>query len=115
MTENYISPYERLPKNGETVSVITNAGKKITATFDAVCDIEIWETDYNFEKDEKVLGWKSINEGELIDIGELIGRGCCEECGEGYDNEKEWKYNTHCQLCGYPIPEEKIIKRPYGK
>jgi PHP family Zn ribbon phosphoesterase len=39
-------------------------------------------------------------------------RGCCEECGEGFDNEEEWKYNTHCEACGHPIPEHLIIKRP---
>jgi hypothetical protein len=38
-------------------------------------------------------------------------RGCCYQCGEGYDNEEEWKYNTECELCGYPIPENLIIKR----
>jgi hypothetical protein len=37
-------------------------------------------------------------------------RGCCSECGEGYDNEEEWKYNTECELCGHPIPEHLIIK-----
>lgn len=39
-------------------------------------------------------------------------RGCCPECGEGYDNEKEWLYNTECAVCGYPIPEHLIVKRP---
>jgi len=39
-------------------------------------------------------------------------RGCCSECGEGYDNEEEWLYNTECELCGYPIPEHLIVKRP---
>lgn len=38
-------------------------------------------------------------------------RGCCSECGEGFDNEEEWKYNTECELCGHPIPEHLIIKR----
>ncbi len=38
-------------------------------------------------------------------------RGCCSECGEGLDNEVEWKYNTECELCGTPIPEDKIIKK----
>ena len=36
-------------------------------------------------------------------------RGCCEECGEGFDNEEEWKYNTECAVCGEPIPEDKVI------
>ncbi len=39
-------------------------------------------------------------------------RGSCEECGEGYDNEKEWKYNTHCAVCHTPIPKHLIIKNP---
>lgn len=39
-------------------------------------------------------------------------RGCCSECGEGFDNEPEWKYNTECELCGEPIPEHLIIKKP---
>lgn len=39
-------------------------------------------------------------------------RGCCDECGEGYDNEEEWLYNTECELCGHPIPEHLIIKKP---
>jgi uncharacterized protein (DUF983 family) len=43
---------------------------------------------------------------------EEVNRGCCEECGEGYDNEPEWRYNTECELCGHPIPEHLIIKKP---
>ena len=31
------------------------------------------------------------------------GRGCCDECGEGYDNEEEWRYNTECAVCGHEI------------
>ena len=42
---------------------------------------------------------------------QVIERGCCDNCGEGYDNEEEWKYNTHCEVCGYPIPDELIIKK----
>ena len=38
-------------------------------------------------------------------------RGCCENCGEGYDNEEDWKYNTECEICGYPIPEHLIIRK----
>lgn len=42
-------------------------------------------------------------------------RGSCSECGEGYDKE-EWLYNTECELCGHPIPEGLIVKRPiYSK
>jgi len=39
-------------------------------------------------------------------------RGCCSECGEGYDNEEEWLYNTECEICGHPIPQHLIVKRP---
>lgn len=42
----------------------------------------------------------------------LADRGCCSECGEGYDNEPEWLYNTECELCGHPIPEHIIVKKP---
>jgi len=38
-------------------------------------------------------------------------RGCCSECGEGFDNDEEWKYNTVCEICGHPIPEHLIIFR----
>ena len=38
-------------------------------------------------------------------------RGSCSECGEGYDNEEEWLYNTECELCGHPIPEHLIVRR----
>lgn len=37
-------------------------------------------------------------------------RGCCDNCGEGFDNEEEWKFNTECEVCGEPIPEHLIIK-----
>ena len=37
-------------------------------------------------------------------------RGCCDNCGEGFDNEEDWKYNTECEVCGEPIPEHLIIK-----
>jgi hypothetical protein len=43
---------------------------------------------------------------------EKLDRGSCSECGEGYDNEEEWRYNTECAVCGYPIPEHLIIKKP---
>lgn len=42
---------------------------------------------------------------------EEIDRGCCSNCGEGYDNEEEWLYNTKCELCGHPIPEHLIIRQ----
>lgn len=42
---------------------------------------------------------------------ESKNRGCCDECGEGFDNEVDWRYNTHCAVCGHPIPKNKIIKK----
>lgn len=41
----------------------------------------------------------------------IMDRGCCSECGEGYDNEEEWLYNTECEVCGHPIPDNLIIKK----
>ena len=41
----------------------------------------------------------------------IIDRGCCSECGEGYDNEEGWLYNTECEVCGHPIPDNLIIKK----
>ena len=45
---------------------------------------------------------------ELVDVKD---RGCCDNCGEGFDNEEEWRYNTECEVCGEPIPEHLIIKK----
>jgi PHP family Zn ribbon phosphoesterase len=60
----------------------------------------------------------NLNEKKIIeantskeDDNEEKGRGCCSECGEGYDNEEDWKYNTECECCGHPIPENLIIKK----
>jgi hypothetical protein len=39
----------------------------------------------------------------------LPERGCCDECGEGFDNESEWRYNTECELCEEPMDEKDII------
>lgn len=47
---------------------------------------------------------------ENIRKANVKSRGCCDECGEGYDNDPEWRYNTECALCGHPIPEDLIIK-----
>lgn len=46
-----------------------------------------------------------------LNSDERRSRGCCSECGEGYDNEDEWLYNTECQICGHPIPEDLIITK----
>ena len=53
-----------------------------------------------------------VLEEEEPEEEEPKSRGCCYECGEGFDNEEEWRYNTECELCGHPIPEHLIIKRP---
>jgi len=39
-----------------------------------------------------------------------MNRGCCDNCGEGYDNEISWVYNTECEICEHPIPSHLIIK-----
>lgn len=80
----------------------------------AIC--KILDVRFEYENDPKVLEvidkiLKKLNT-EVIDTPKNIDRGCCDECGEGYDNEKEWLYNTECQLCGHPIPEHLIVKRP---
>ncbi len=41
----------------------------------------------------------------------MIDRGCCSNCGEGYDNDEEWFYNTECELCGEPIPDHLINRK----
>lgn len=51
------------------------------------------------------------NKLNVISDSTSKSRGCCSECGEGYDNEEEWMYNTECELCGHPIPEHLIIKK----
>jgi hypothetical protein len=58
----------------------------------------IWEEEEEDEDDDEELPFAD--------------RGCCSECGEGYDNEPEWLYNTECELCGHPIPEHIIVKKP---
>jgi hypothetical protein len=58
----------------------------------------VWDEDEEDEDDEEELP--------------IMDRGCCSECGEGYDNEEEWLYNTECEVCGHPIPDNLIIKKP---
>lgn len=53
-----------------------------------------------------------VYEEDEDDENDENDRGCCYECGEGYDNEPEWLYNTKCEVCGHPIPEHLIIKKP---
>jgi hypothetical protein len=50
-------------------------------------------------------------ESDVLPTKVISDRGCCDECGEGYDNEPEWRYNTECAVCGEPIPKDKIIKK----
>ena len=54
--------------------------------------------------------WTDISHEDKIQEIES-DRGCCGACGEGYDNEEEWKYNTKCGCCGSPIPKHLIIKK----
>ena len=57
---------------------------------------------------------KTVNEiEEKLSNGHntTSGRGWCTQCGEDFDLKEEWKYNTHCGSCGYPIPIDKIVKR----
>jgi hypothetical protein len=56
------------------------------------------------------LSADNINKANKQKEKESQGRGCCEECGEGFDNDEDWKYNTECGACGHPIPEDKIIR-----
>lgn len=65
--------------------------------------------DYLSDWNEEILYGEFINRN---DSKQPKSRGCCSECGEGYDNEEEWLYNTDCELCGHPIPEHLIVKRP---
>ena len=62
-------------------------------------EFEEWENDGRPDEDDND-----------VDISNC--RGCCPECGEDYDNEEEWKYNTNCAVCGHPIPDHLIIKKP---
>ena len=67
--------------------------------------------EYDHQKSAKLaLLRKADTIGSILNE-EDEGRGCCDSCGEGFDNEEEWKYNTECALCGYPIPAHLIIKR----
>jgi hypothetical protein len=58
----------------------------------------VWDEEGEDEDDEEELP--------------IIDRGSCSECGEGYDNEEEWLYNTECEVCGHPIPKHIIVKKP---
>lgn len=58
------------------------------------------------------LMWENRHNSKKPEVKKSANRGCCQECGEGYDNEEEWLYNTECALCKHPIPEHLIIKRP---
>jgi hypothetical protein len=65
--------------------------------------------------DERILKIKEEFDKEIDEYIEedkkSKNRGCCGACGEGYDNEEEWKYNTKCGCCGSPIPKHLIIKK----
>ena len=57
----FISTKIDLPENGETVAVITDIGRNTVARFEKFLGNEIWETEYDSEEDETVIGWKKIN------------------------------------------------------
>jgi hypothetical protein len=61
-------------------------------------------------------GVGNMYEGECMECGytkeNVMEGGMCSECGEGYGNEEEWLYNTECEICGHPIPQHLIVKRP---
>lgn len=54
----YVSPKNELPENGEEVMVITDIGRNAMARFETFLGNEIWETNYDAEEDEMVVGWK---------------------------------------------------------
>lgn len=66
--EGWTSPKRNLPENGIRVFVLTNKGKETIARFERLLGNDIWETDYESEEDEKVIGWKKIEQGQQIDL-----------------------------------------------
>ena len=67
---------------------------------------------FEFLKKRYTLVKKDTGPTDELFLSVVAGyRGCCKECGEGFDNEKSWRYNTECELCGEPIPEHLIIKK----
>lgn len=60
LPDDFVSPKIESPSNGETVKVITNRKRIVSARYENFFGSEIWETDYDFEDDEIVLGWKII-------------------------------------------------------
>lgn len=90
--------------------------EKIYSIFDNWTDLGAEDDEVSMlkEKIRKVLEEKGEKEPKvwnLVDKPPDRGRGCCSECGEGYDNEEEWIYNTECEICGEPIPKHLIIKK----
>jgi predicted nucleic acid-binding Zn ribbon protein len=82
------------------IGIIEN---KIVVYLNSICSIEVPK----IYKGYHVI-IENISISQYIDLKD---RGCCDECGEGYDNEPEWRYNTECAVCGEPIPKDKIIKK----
>lgn len=77
-----------------------------------IIGVYIDNQEIGYELDDLLAGIEhgvSLTDGTHTQVE--LSRGCCSNCGEGLDNEEEWKYNTECELCGEPIPEHKIIKR----
>lgn len=67
------------------------------------------ETGIDYRNFKRHLYMYCVNEPST-ELNELPSRGCCDECGEGLDNEEEWRYNTECEVCGEPIPDKLIIR-----
>lgn len=47
------------------VFVLTNKNNEILARFEQFLENEIWETDYDYAEDEKIIGWKKINSNKM--------------------------------------------------
>lgn len=69
LPEGWLSPKRELPEqNGIRVNVLTNKNRQTIARFERFLGSDIWETDFDSEEDEKVIGWKKIEYGEQIDL-----------------------------------------------
>lgn len=65
LPEGWTAPKKELPENGMQVFVLTNKNNEILARFERFLENEIWETDYDYAEDEKIIGWKKINSNKM--------------------------------------------------